>query len=102
MPPHWVHAGPRSRPTMRAGWTGGVSVKAAVGGWTSPGWTGGAGGVPWAPAVGWSACADVRWAVPLPARAEPAAEEPPEVGPRLPPGAPGDVAPRVPPGAPAA
>src|SRR3954469_6979794 len=32
MPPHWLHAGPRSRPARRAGTTGGVSVKATVGG----------------------------------------------------------------------
>ena len=42
---------------MRAGWTGGLSVSADVGGTASPGSTGGAGGAPWAPAVGWSACA---------------------------------------------
>ena len=44
---------------MRAGWTGGVSVSAAAAGWTSPGWSGGAGGVPWAPAVGTSGCGPV-------------------------------------------
>src|SRR4051812_29737980 len=35
MPPHWLHAGPRSRPLRRAGTTGGVSVMAwaAARGW---------------------------------------------------------------------
>src|SRR3954465_10063145 len=32
MPPHWLQAGPRSRPIMRTGTTGGVSVSAVVGG----------------------------------------------------------------------
>src|SRR3954454_1980527 len=36
MPPHWLHAGPRSRATIRAGRTGGVSVSAAVGGFEPP------------------------------------------------------------------
>src|SRR5690242_16256050 len=37
MPPHWLHAGPRSSPTRRAGRTGGVSVRAEVGGWGGDG-----------------------------------------------------------------
>src|SRR5437867_12386489 len=32
MPPHWLHAGPRSRPCRRAGITGGASVKDAAAG----------------------------------------------------------------------
>src|SRR5919197_772897 len=36
MPPHWLHAGPRSRPRRAAGTTGGVSVSAAVAGWAAP------------------------------------------------------------------
>ena len=31
MPPHWLHAGPRSKPFILAGTTGGVSVSAEVG-----------------------------------------------------------------------
>ena len=31
MPPHWLQAGPRSRPIRRAGTTGGVSVRALTG-----------------------------------------------------------------------
>src|SRR5436190_23721048 len=30
MPPHWLHAGPRSRPLRRAGTTGGASVIASA------------------------------------------------------------------------
>src|SRR3954451_14826045 len=30
MPPHWLHAGPRSRPARRAGTTGGLSVMASA------------------------------------------------------------------------
>ncbi len=36
MPPHWLHAGPRSRPCSLAGTTGGVSVKALVGALAPP------------------------------------------------------------------
>src|SRR5438876_9402764 len=32
MPPHWLHAGPRSRPCRRAGTTGGESVNDAAAG----------------------------------------------------------------------
>src|SRR5690242_16095792 len=40
MPPQFEQAGPRSRPTILAGITGGVSVSADAAGWTSPGFSG--------------------------------------------------------------
>src|SRR4051812_8136886 len=44
MPPHWLQAGPRSRPMRRAGATGGGAVGGGGGGW-------GAGGGPAFPAA---------------------------------------------------
>src|SRR3954468_24097364 len=38
MPPHWLHAGPRSRPLRRAGTTGGVSVMASAAAFVVAGW----------------------------------------------------------------
>src|SRR3954466_5868240 len=40
MPPQFEQAGPRSRPTILAGMTGGVSVSADAAGWMSPGFSG--------------------------------------------------------------
>src|SRR4051794_27836792 len=57
MPPHWLHAGPRSSPARRAGRTGGVSVNAAVGGFAAAGAGGAA--APGAPGAG-------PWVPPLP------------------------------------
>src|SRR5215218_10267211 len=51
MPPHWLHAGPRSRPARRAGTTGGVSVKASAAARVVAGWLPATVGTPGVPAA---------------------------------------------------
>src|SRR5512132_720631 len=51
MPPHWLHAGPRSRPASRAGTTGGLSVRASAAARVVAGWEPATVGVPGVPAA---------------------------------------------------
>src|ERR671922_2411120 len=51
MPPHWLHAGPRSRPARRAGTTGGVSVNASAAARVVAGWLPATVGMPGVPAA---------------------------------------------------
>ena len=51
MPPHWLHAGPWSRPARRAGTTGGVSVNASAAARVVAGWLPATVGTPGVPAA---------------------------------------------------
>src|SRR5258705_13999233 len=53
MPPHWLHAGPRSRPARRAGTTGGLSVRASAAARVVAGWEPATVGTPGVPAAAW-------------------------------------------------
>src|SRR3954462_6275369 len=55
MPPHWLHAGPRSRPARRAGTTGGLSVMASAAARVVAGCEPATVGVPGVPAAAWGA-----------------------------------------------
>src|SRR3954452_18633448 len=53
MPPHWLHAGPRSSPARRAGTTGGLSVMASAAARVVAGCEPATVGVPGVPAAAW-------------------------------------------------
>src|SRR3954465_13573338 len=67
IPPHWLQAGPRSNPIMRAGCTGGESVSASAAARRSPGWEPATVGMPGSePWTAGSAGLVGAWAPPLP------------------------------------
>src|SRR6266542_5639650 len=83
MPPHWLQAGPRSRPARRAGTTGGVSVRASAAARVVAGWLPATPRTPGVPAVaaGLSAAGASDADVVAEEEAEPAAAGPELVAP---------------------